>query len=105
MKTEEAASIIEERVRVTEYVESGYVDCVDIEALRIAIKALEKQIPKKPTTRIDDYYENLYRMYCPTCGNSIGRGNKRVGYVVRQYEGQKCCGVCGQQIEWPKQWL
>ena len=40
MNREEAASIIEERVRVTEYVESSYVDCVDIEALRIAIKAL-----------------------------------------------------------------
>ena len=40
MTREEAASIIEDRVRVTEYVDSSYVDCVDIEALRIAIKAL-----------------------------------------------------------------
>ncbi len=40
MTRKEAVSIIEERVRVTEYVESSYVDCVDIEALRIAIKAL-----------------------------------------------------------------
>ncbi len=40
MTREEAASIIEDRVRVTEYVKSSYVDCVDIEALRIAIKAL-----------------------------------------------------------------
>lgn len=27
---------------MTEYVESSYVDCVDIEALRIAIEALEQ---------------------------------------------------------------
>lgn len=40
MTREEAVSIIEERVCVTEYVDSSYVDCVDIEALRIAIKAL-----------------------------------------------------------------
>ncbi len=45
MTREEAASIIEERVRVTEYVESSYVDCVDIEALRIAIKALTQPEP------------------------------------------------------------
>ena len=43
MTKEEAISIIEDRIRVTEYVESSYVDCVDIEALRMAIKALETQ--------------------------------------------------------------
>ena len=47
MTREEAARIIEERVRVTEYVESSYVDCVDIEALRIAIKALAQPERKK----------------------------------------------------------
>lgn len=47
MTREEAARIIEERVRVTEYVESSYVDCVDIEALRIAIKALAQPVRKK----------------------------------------------------------
>lgn len=41
MTREEAASIIEDRVRVTEYVESSYVDCVDIEALKMAIEALK----------------------------------------------------------------
>lgn len=47
MTREEAASEIEERVRVTEYVNSSYVDCVDIEALRIAIKALAQPERKK----------------------------------------------------------
>jgi len=46
MTREEAVSIIEERIHVTEYVGSSYVDCVDIEALRIAIKALEQEQPK-----------------------------------------------------------
>lgn len=45
MTREEAVSIIEDRVRVTEYIKSSYVDCVDIEALRIAIKALAQQEP------------------------------------------------------------
>lgn len=42
MTREEAVSIIEDRVRVTEYVNSSYVDCVDIEALKMAIKALRQ---------------------------------------------------------------
>ena len=46
MTREEAVSIIEDRIRVTEYVESSYVDCVDIEALRMAIKALKQPEPQ-----------------------------------------------------------
>lgn len=42
MSREEAVSIIEERIHVTECVKSSYVDCVDIEALRLAIKALKQ---------------------------------------------------------------
>ena len=42
MTKDEAVSIIEDRVRVTEYVESSYVDCVDIEALKMAIEALRQ---------------------------------------------------------------
>ena len=42
MTREEAVSIIEERIHVTEYVESSYVDCVDMEALRVAIIALKQ---------------------------------------------------------------
>lgn len=42
MTREEAVSIIKERIHLTEYIESSYVDCVDIEALRIAIEALER---------------------------------------------------------------
>ncbi len=42
MTREEALTEIKERVFVTEYVNSSYVDCISIEALRIAIKALEE---------------------------------------------------------------
>ena len=44
MTREEALQEIVERVRSTEYVDSAYVDCVDIEALRIAIEALKTKI-------------------------------------------------------------
>lgn len=51
MTREEAVSIIKERIRVTEYVDSSYVDCVDIEALRMAIKALELEPQWIPVTK------------------------------------------------------
>ena len=61
MTREEAASIIEDRVRVTEYVNSSYVDGVDIEALRIAIEALaqpeQRWIPCSECERRCDKWE------------------------------------------------
>jgi hypothetical protein len=51
MTREEAASIIEDRVRVTEYVESSYVDCVDIEALKMAIEALKGKDTNVPSRK------------------------------------------------------
>lgn len=42
MTRKEALQEIVERVRSTEYVDSAYVDCVDIEALKMAIEALTK---------------------------------------------------------------
>ena len=42
-----------------------------IEAIQIAIQALEKQIPKKPIMK--QYFENLEEEYlcCPTCGEIL----------------------------------
>lgn len=77
MTREEALTEIKERVHVTEYVDSSYVDCVDIEALRMAIKALER--PDNQTNLCDscDYsYPD-----CPSktddviFGNGIGNDN------------------------------
>ena len=78
---------------------------VDPWAVEIAVEAMEKQMPKKPKIKLDDYCEILYRMYCPNCNGYLGRGNKRVGYVVRRSENQKYCGECGQLIDWPEEWL
>jgi hypothetical protein len=73
MTREEAASIIEDRVRVTEYVESSYVDCVDIEALNMAISALTEQRwipcserlpePRKAVLGYAPRYQNIYALY------------------------------------------
>lgn len=52
------------------------------EAMRIAIQALEKQIPKKP-----DFTEDKEFALCPCC-NGKGLLNK-----------QKYCDNCGQKID------
>lgn len=57
----------------------------DIEALRIAIKAVEKQIPKKPITAADGYKA------C-SCGLVLQENNKRRCFYY--------CDRCGQKIYW-----
>lgn len=56
------------------------------EALRMAIKALEKQIAKKPR-----FYAHNY--YCTECGNLVGNN---------EFEWQRFlyCDNCGQKLDW-----
>lgn len=53
------------------------------EALKMAVSALEKQVPRKP---VEDKYHNYH---CPACG-WIGWGEKYVPH----------CEKCGQAIDW-----
>ena len=65
------------------------------EVLEIGVKALEKQIPKKPInkTRPDDYaslaYENCNIVVCPDCGRRLKLKSKG-----------KYCDKCGQKLDW-----
>lgn len=54
--------------------------------MRIAIEALEKQLPKKPVVINNTLYNN-YR--CPRCGD----------YIVL---GEPFCLRCEQQIDWSR---
>jgi DNA repair exonuclease SbcCD ATPase subunit len=82
------------------------------EAVNVALKALEKQIPKKP---VMDYQfpEKLRKVIertnielaksktecCPVCGRPLG-----ISQFVKTQTGQKFgdphCKRCGQRIEW-----
>lgn len=71
----------QEAIRILEFMKSEMLLSFDHDrkkALKLAISALEKQIPKKPTIKQDRYNENLYTLYCPTCGSYIGMYNKRL---------------------------
>ena len=70
------------------------------DAIRMAIDALQKQIPKKPMKSIDSYNDNLYKLNCPTCGKYIAYGNSRVGTLNKFTMAPDMCGFCGQTIDW-----
>ena len=61
----------------------------DKNALKLAIEALEKQIPKKPLHMHKNYY-------CPIC--------KEDGWMMWDdavpNDTDKYCGICGQAIVW-----
>lgn len=56
------------------------------EAYKLAIKALEKQIPKKPNKCVG-FSESLF--ICPTCG-------RKQPIMYGQYH----CKECGQKLDW-----
>lgn len=71
-----------------------------IEAMRMAIAALEKQIPKQRFEKDQDN-EDVFTLRCPTCGAEIGIYNKRLdrfGYMVKKIY----CYICGQAIDFSK---
>lgn len=53
MTREEAINEIKGRIRLAEYVDSSYVDCVNIEALKVVIKELGE--PNKGIGLINRY--------------------------------------------------
>ena len=72
-----------------------YGECRVSKATRVAIQALEKQIPKKPIMK--QYFEDLEDEYlcCPTCGeiltDRIPDDNKTLYFH---------CMNCGQRLDW-----
>ena len=59
---------------------------------KMAVKALEKQIPKKPYFREE---EGAKGYACPSCN---------MGVVIHLYKGgylkEKFCSSCGQALDW-----
>ena len=68
-----------------------------VEALNIAIKALEKQIPKKPIEKVMPYSEEVgfnSEWHCPCCDNYIGYFTEGMS----EPEQMEYCNNCGQHI-------
>lgn len=102
MTNEEAIKILKEEMRrykcIIDSLKGGADSLTDGEAplksRGLAIKALEKQIPKKPTFEGDGFDENGNIIYdtwiCPCCEEE---------YEV-DYDDHKYCPWCGQMIDW-----
>ena len=65
-----------------------YVTDVNAPALEMAIKELEKQIPKKPR-----FYAHNY--YCSVCDNLVGNNEF-------EWKRFKYCDTCGQKMNWER---
>lgn len=83
MTNEEA---IKELEQIPKHI-GGDCDGYEKRAIRIAIEALEKQIPKKPKD-----YDSVPHHRCPNCNSAI-----RV-YCDDPYD--PVCKFCGQAIDW-----
>ena len=86
MTIEEAIEKITSDIELADYREEDSAQLVDIESLKVAIKALEKQVAKKVT--IDFPYE-----ICPTCGGMY------LHYIYKHYP-DRYCPACGQKLKW-----
>ena len=85
-------AIINLKVILSEIIECEesicYITDIDAEPLRLAIKALEKQTPKKPIYDV----ENIKYPQCPNCGCILLYDSHlyKVDY----------CDECGQCLDW-----
>ena len=74
----------------------------DMEMTKIALAALEKQIPKKPTKEIMDNGVDIsgesdieHDFCCPVCCNVVGMFDGNENLPFADY-----CDNCGQALDW-----
>lgn len=105
MKPQEAIEILKGHI-VDEHnrkpiTSGGHIDKRrNIEALKMAISALEKQIPKKPIEKeIDNLWSGMSTktVSCPNCKKQIVNVWSRVDYKP------KFCHNCGQALDWSQE--
>ena len=83
MKPEEAIKMLKYNSNVIHKTINGETDINEVEALDMAISALEKQIPRKPIE--PGSFSLFYK--CPICKKSV---NDHARY----------CAVCGCKLNW-----
>lgn len=91
MTTERAIEILDPDHR--EHYES--IEPVN-EACRMAISALEKQIPIKPDRMTYDLLvKDGWDYACPVCGCAVGENR-----YVKESQEDDFCSQCGQALDW-----
>lgn len=83
MTIEEAIEKITSDIELADYREEDSAQLVDIESLKVAIKAMEKRLPKEVV------FDRVYKR-CSNCGETP---------MYFQYS---YCPYCGQKLKWSK---
>ena len=72
-----------------------------VEARNIAIKALEKQIPKKPNKTIDSSWGTKKEVHvCPVCDYYLTEVHFIEPQKIESNKKITYCETCGQAIDW-----
>lgn len=82
---EESELYMEDAIRIIEGLDTSNSE-ENIEAKRMAVAAMKKQISKRPVT-----YTSTNRADCPVCGETVRGIDKPYG---------KYCSGCGQRLDW-----
>ena len=98
MTKERALEKLKSVLRAALRVQGPYADGAEIGALKVAIKALERQIPKKPV-----YHGGiLITEACPNCGSEEIRDYIDIDCEYGEHIKLPCCPKCHQIIDWSK---
>ena len=91
MKPEEVIEILQKRSDLIKQDWPHMPDLVEYQkALKLAVKALKKQIPCKPEEYVPDFPYNIFSTQkCAKCGTPV------IGNKISKY-----CSECGQKIDW-----
>jgi len=87
MTNEEAIKVITTLL----YNQTGVMGNNQREGVFMAVDALGKQIPKKPSITI-------FNGYCPDCKEAFGKSNVEEAILYPKYH--RYCPMCGQAIDW-----
>lgn len=78
-----------------------YVGCRVAKATRVAIQALEKQIPKKPNKTIDSSWGIKKEVHvCPVCDYYLTEVHFIAPKKIESNKKITYCEICGQAIDW-----
>nr|DAP10237.1 MAG TPA: Transcription initiation factor IIE, alpha FINGER, Transcription [Caudoviricetes sp.] len=91
MTENEAVNKLKQHFEYLKHAWKPHPDYETMEAIGMAIQALEKQVPKKVQLRYIRKFDGFEDGVCPTCGWTVSRD-----YDVSD----DFCPDCGQRLDW-----
>ena len=101
MTESEAIKEIETSIELAKMCTQNFERIKEIEAYAMAIKALEKQIPKKPNKTIDSSWGVKKEAHtCPVCDYYLTEVHFIAPQKIESNKKITYCETCGQAIDW-----